>query len=94
MIESNMMLRETIDRAVAEAQITDVHTHLYSPSFGDMLLWGIDELVTYHYLIAETFRWLDIPYEDFWEMDKLRPILYGKSYLLKIVHIARHVEVC
>lgn len=70
MIESNMMLRETIDRAVAEAQITDVHTHLYSPSFGDMLLWGIDELVTYHYLIAETFRWLDIPYEDFWEMDK------------------------
>ena len=26
--------------------------------------------MTYHYLIAETFRWLDIPYEEFWNMDK------------------------
>ncbi|HCA47977.1 MAG TPA: glucuronate isomerase, partial [Armatimonadetes bacterium] len=34
----------------------DVHTHLYSARFGDMLLWGFDELVTYHYLIAEVSR--------------------------------------
>ncbi len=34
----------------------DVHTHLYSARFGDLLLWGFDELVTYHYLIAEVAR--------------------------------------
>lgn len=34
----------------------DVHTHLYSARFGDLLLWGFDELVTYHYLIAEVCR--------------------------------------
>lgn len=34
----------------------DVHTHLYSARFGDLLLWGFDELVTYHYLIAEACR--------------------------------------
>ncbi len=34
----------------------DVHTHLYSGRFGDLLLWGFDELITYHYLIAEVCR--------------------------------------
>lgn len=70
MIKSDMELRKIVDKAMNEVKITDVHTHLYTPCFKDLLLWGIDELVTYHYLIAETFRWLDIPYEDFWNMDK------------------------
>lgn len=34
----------------------DVHTHLFSARFGDLLLWGFDELITYHYLIAEVCR--------------------------------------
>ncbi len=70
MIKSDMELRKIVDKAMNEVKITDVHTHLYTPCFKDLLLWGVDELVTYHYLIAETFRWLDIPYEDFWNMDK------------------------
>lgn len=71
MIIANVQeLRKAVDQAVKEAKITDVHTHLYTPSFGDMLLWGIDELLTYHYLVAETFRWIDIPYSEFWMMSK------------------------
>ena len=34
----------------------DVHTHLFMPSLGKLGLWGIDELITYHYLEAELFR--------------------------------------
>lgn len=49
-------LRAEVDRAVGEAPITDLHTHLFAPEFGKMNLWGIDELLTYHYLIAESLR--------------------------------------
>jgi hypothetical protein len=63
-----------------------MHTHLYPPSFGTpvpngsgkpdpngLLLWGIDELVTYHYLVAEVYRIVPatkLPYEQFWKMSK------------------------
>jgi hypothetical protein len=63
-------LRAVVDRIVDEVNITDIHTHLYTAGFGDMLLWGVDELLTYHYLIAETFRYADVEYEDFWNMSK------------------------
>ncbi len=63
-------LKQTVDDAVARAKITDVHTHIYPPSFGDLLLWGVDELITYHYLIAETFRWTDMSHADYWRMAK------------------------
>ena len=56
--------------AVAGAKVTDLHTHLYSPEFGPLMLWGIDETLTYHYLIAEAFRRLDMPYDDFWALAK------------------------
>jgi hypothetical protein len=38
-----------------------------------LLLWGVDELVTYHYLVAEVFRVVPatkLPYEQFWKMPK------------------------
>src|ERR1051325_780071 len=63
-------LRKSIDEAISRAKITDIHTHLYAPCFGDMLAWGIDELLTYHYLIAEFFRNSDLSYETFWKMPK------------------------
>jgi hypothetical protein len=63
-------LRHVIDKTVKDVKITDVHTHIYPACFGDLLLWGIDELVTYHYLIAETFRWVEMPYEDYWKLPK------------------------
>ena len=63
-------LKRAIDRAVWETPITDIHTHLHAPGFHELLLWGIDELLTYHYLVAEAFRYLDMPYADFWAMGK------------------------
>ena len=75
-----------VARALADQPVVDMHTHLYPPSFGTpvphaggkidpagLMLWGVDELVTYHYLIAEVFRVVPatkLPYEDFWRMSK------------------------
>lgn len=51
----------------------DIHTHLFDPAFGKLLLWGIDELVTYHYLVAEVFRARpDLDYAVFWKWPKHR----------------------
>ena len=64
-------IRDLVSNAVAAQPVTDVHTHLYDPTLGRILLWGVDELVTYHYLVAEVFRARpDMKYEDFWKMSK------------------------
>ncbi|MGQ9455773.1 MAG: glucuronate isomerase [Armatimonadota bacterium] len=63
-------IREQVTRAVSGVQVTDIHTHIYPPAFGDLLLWGIDELLTYHYLIAETMRYVWVDYEEFWALPK------------------------
>lgn len=64
-------IKERVCKIVDETPIADIHTHIYSEDFGDLLLWGIDELLTYHYLVAEVFRYKpDLKYEDFWNMPK------------------------
>jgi hypothetical protein len=79
-------LPDVVRSALDEQPITDMHTHLYPPSFGTPLpgasgkadpaglfLWGIDELVTYHYLVAEVFRVVpatQLSYEQFWKTAK------------------------
>jgi len=81
-------ISKVVDEAVAGQSITDLHTHLYPPGFGTpvpnrsgkidpagLMLWGIDELLTYHYLIAEVYRVAPattvMPYERFWKMSKV-----------------------
>ena len=67
-----------VKRVLAAQPIVDMHTHLYPPSFGHagpdgLMLWGLDELVTYHYLVAEVFRAVPatkLPYAQFWAMPK------------------------
>jgi len=75
-----------VQQVLASTPIVDMHTHLYPPTFGTpvsnrgnavdpngLMLWGVDELVTYHYLIAEVFRAVPatkLPYEQFWAMSK------------------------
>jgi len=75
----------------------DLHTHLYPPTFGTpvanrtgttdsagLMLWGVDELVTYHYLIAEVFRVVPatkLPYEQFWKMSKTEQADHIWKYL-------------
>lgn len=63
-------LEAMIERVVLKTPAHDIHTHLYAPVFGGLLRWGIDELLTYHSLIAEGFRHWDLPYEKFWELDR------------------------
>lgn len=81
-----MQLQDTVRAALDAQPIVDMHTHLYPPSFGTpvpnasgkvdangLMLWGIDELVTYHYLVAEVYRVVPpskLPYEQFWKMSK------------------------
>jgi hypothetical protein len=57
-----------VDEAVKHTPAYDLHTHLYPASFGSLMLWGFDELVTYHYLIAESIRATNLPYDKFWAM--------------------------
>ncbi len=82
LIELPTLVRSTL----AATPVVDMHTHLYPPNFGTpvphrgqpidpngLMLWGLDELVTYHYLIAEVFRVVPatkLPYEQFWAMSK------------------------
>ncbi len=79
-------LSSTIAKAVSDQPIVDMHTHLYPPGFGTpvpnstgqtdprgLMLWGADELITYHYLVAEVFRVVpatQLPYDQFWKMSK------------------------
>ena len=65
-------LAARVEAIVSSTPVTDIHTHLYDPAFGDLLLWGIDDLLVYHYLVAEAFRWLEVPYADFWALPKAR----------------------
>ena len=76
-----MMNNETVDRGnlhsvlgevLGSVPITDIHTHIYPAEFKQLSLWGIDELLTYHYLVAEFFRFSDMPYDDFFALPKER----------------------
>jgi hypothetical protein len=48
-------LNSVIASEVSSVLALDLHTHLLPPSHGALCLWGIDELLTYHYLVAEFF---------------------------------------
>ena len=63
-------MRQLVRRIVNETPVLDMHTHIYPPTFGPLLLWGVDELLTYHYLVAEVYRVAPLPYERFWAMSK------------------------
>ncbi|HEV7892001.1 MAG TPA: hypothetical protein VGP08_15255 [Pyrinomonadaceae bacterium] len=63
-------LRRQVEEVINHTSVIDLHTHLYAPEFGDLGLSGIDELLTYHYLVAETFRSARVSYERFWRMSK------------------------
>lgn len=64
-------LSRTVESIVFDTPVFDIHTHLYPASFKTLSLWGIDELVNYHYLISETFRSAPITPEQFWAMSKV-----------------------
>jgi hypothetical protein len=57
-----------VERALAATPAIDVHTHLFAPALGDLGRWGIDELLTYHYLEAELFRSAEVSPERYWPL--------------------------
>ena len=63
-------LRAEVELVVNSTPVLDVHTHLFPSEFNELCLSGIDELLTYHYLVAEMFRSARIPYDRFWSMSK------------------------
>jgi len=67
-------LDSTVRKAVADATVTDIHTHLFPPSHGNLLLWNVDEMLTYHYLTAELFTMAPsgLTPADFRKMPKAR----------------------
>src|ERR1035437_4917569 len=72
-----------IEDIVMSAPVTDIHTHLYDPAFKELLLWGIDDLLVYHYLVAEGFRYFDLPYDKFWSLSKTAQaeLIWGALFL-------------
>ncbi len=67
---SRRELPEVVKKAVAEVKVVDLHTHLYDARFGDLILRGIDDLLTYHYLISEVIRATAVDPADFYNMSK------------------------
>jgi hypothetical protein len=63
-------LSKWVDESVHASPVYDLHTHVYPPVFGKLMLWGIDELLTYHYLIGESIRASGIAYDAFWRMSQ------------------------
>jgi hypothetical protein len=63
-------LAKVVEEELVAARFIDVHTHLFMPSLGDLGLWGIDELLTYHYLEAELFRSSGITPDQYWSLSK------------------------
>src|SRR5437868_9537256 len=59
-----------VEDVLAKTAVVDIHTHLYAPAFGKIGLWGIDELLTYHYLEAEFFRFSRTTPEKYWTLSK------------------------
>ena len=76
-------LARVVHEVVKAQPITDMHTHLYSPNMGDLLLWGVDSLLTYHYLVAEVMRWSDIPPDTFydWPVEQQAAHIWQKLFV-------------
>ena len=54
-------LQQKVAEVLAATPATDMHTHLFGPHFGDRMLWGVDELMAYHYIQAEALRYEPAP---------------------------------
>ncbi len=63
-------IRTVVEEELAHTPFIDIHTHLFMPSLGKLGLWGIDELLTYHYLEAELFRFSPTTPPEYWAMSK------------------------
>src|SRR6478735_6671375 len=96
---AKQQIASIVTETLRKQPIVDMHTHTYPPSFGTpvanktgqvdkkgLLLWGSDELLTYHYLVAEVYRVVPaskLPYADFWKMTKAQQADHIWKHLFK-----------
>mmetsp|Transcript_35457 Transcript_35457/g.43800 ORF Transcript_35457/g.43800 Transcript_35457/m.43800 type:complete len:440 (+) Transcript_35457:78-1397(+) len=55
MEEEKFDLEAFVENEVKSVQVVDLHTHLFPPEHDELFLWGIDELLNYHYIVSEFF---------------------------------------
>ena len=66
-----MNIKSIIIEEINNIKVVDVHSHLFPENHGEFLLFGIDNLLTYHYLISELFIiWNDMSITDFYKLPK------------------------
>lgn len=65
-----VQMSPVVEEVLEATPVIDIHTHLFPPSFGKLGLWGIDELLTYHYLEAEFFRSSNTKPEQYFALSK------------------------
>ena len=59
-----------VEEELKATPFIDIHTHLFQPSLGENGLWGIDNLITYHYLEAELFRSSNITPAEYFSLSR------------------------
>jgi hypothetical protein len=73
---SEVLVGNEISRVTQEiidaTPVVDIHTHLFPSRFGVLASWGIDDLLTYHYLEAEFFRFSSIRPSEYFERSQPR----------------------
>src|SRR5260370_36181767 len=67
---SGEQIQTVVEDVLACTPFIDIHTHLFSPAFGKLGLWGVDDLLTYHYLEAEFFRSSNTTPDQYWKLAK------------------------
>jgi hypothetical protein len=70
LLSDSSELRRHLEFVVKTTPVIDVHTHVFPAEFDGLCLFGVDDLLTYHYLIAETFRSSVTSPACFWKLAK------------------------
>ena len=68
---SNQELSNTLEAAINNTKIFDIHTHLFPSVFKSHSLSGFINLLNYHYLIAELLTNANIGAEKFYNLDEV-----------------------
>lgn len=68
---STNQIRSAVREVVEQTPVLDMHTHLFAPGLRGLMLRGIDELLTYHYLEAELFRSSSIEPSKYFSLSRI-----------------------
>lgn len=65
-------LRKNIREIIAKTEIIDIHTHLYPSEFNSLFKYGIDNLLTYQYLIEEVLNYIEMDAKVFLALEQFK----------------------